>query len=752
MAAAMAPAKFLWIFWTTQGKHPAPGLPGQRLLRGIRSCRTPSTVGPRLPLTHQICPQIVAVQPDLGQAPTVYIEPPHLNPDAFVQRRIHQHRTGGLTASLANFRGIQTVDSQLAHRATLRWRHPERVAVRNKCDRAKETLLGQHRARQETAQQQQSVEHGPLDVTWRDNATGQPVRIPCTNACLAMTRLQHLLPFLNWPRPDLKLLRNEAVAGLTVGLMVIPQGVAYAALAGMPLQTGIYAAMLPALVAVLFSASTRLSVGPTALTCLLVSSSLSGLAPPGSAQWVALAMWLALLSGLLQVGLGLLRFGWLLNLVSAPVLMAFTQGAALLIISSQLPALLGLQDGWHGLATWSLGQNGQYWQHWHGGSALFGVGALTVLTLARRWKPAFPSVLLVVLAAAGVSVWTRFEASGGAVVGQLPEGLPGLSLPGLPDWRVLSALVLPTLVITLVSFLETASSAKVDSERAGQRWNQNQDLIGQGLGKIASGLSGAFPTSSSFARSALNIFAGAKTGWATLASVIVVLLSLLFFLPVLRHVPQAVLAAIVLTAVVGLLKPQAFVRLWRISRTEAAIAGVTLALTLLTAPRLYWGVLAGVLMGLSHFLYQRLHPRIVEVGLDADGSLRDRHVWHLPPLASQVYALRMDAALEFASASSLEQAVVAYLSQHPDTRHVCLFAQPINRIDATGVECLAKLEALLAARQITLHISGMKLPVESVLRSAGCLQANPGLHLYRNDAEAVQQLQQLQPQREPIRP
>ena len=738
----MAAAKFLWIFWTTQGKHPAPGLPGKRLFCGIRARSFPSTVRPRLPLTHQIRPQIVAVQPDLGQAPTIHIEPPHFHPDAFVQRRIHQHRTGGLTAGLANFRGIQTVDSQLAHRATLRWRHPQRVAVSDKRHRAIESLLGQQRARQATAQQQhQSVEHGPLEVTWRDNATGQPVRIPCTNAFLAMTRLQHLLPFLNWPRPDLKLLRDEAVAGFTVGLMVIPQGVAYAALAGMPLQTGIYAAMLPALVAVLFSSSLRLSVGPTALTCLLVSSSLSGLATPGSAQWVELAMWLALLSGLLQVGLGLLRFGWLLNLVSAPVLMAFTQGAALLIISSQLPALLGLQGGWQGLATWTLEQHGQ---HWHGGSALFGVGALTVLTLARRWKPAFPSVLLVVLAAAGVSAWTGFEASGGAVVGQLPEGLPGLSLPGLPGWSVLSALVLPTLVITLVSFLETASSAKVDSERAGHRWNQNQDLIGQGLGKIASGLSGAFPTSSSFARSALNIFAGAQTGWATLASVIVVLLSLLFFLPVLRHVPQAVLAAIVLTAVVGLLKPRAFVRLWRISRTEAAIAGVTLALTLLTAPRLYWGVLAGVLMGLSHFLYQRLHPRIVEVGLDADGSLRDRHLWNLPPLASQVYALRMDAALEFASASSLEQAVVAYLSQHPDTRHVCLFAQPINRIDATGVECVAKLEALLAARQITLHISGMKLPVESVLRSAGCLQASPGLRLYRNDAEAVQQLQQLQ--------
>ena len=156
-----------------------------------------------------------------------------------------------------------------------------------------------------------------------------------------MSRLHRLFPFLNWPRPDAALLRGEALAGLTVGLMVIPQGVAYAALAGMPLVTGIYASMLPALVAVLFSASVRLSVGPTALTCLLVSASLTGLAEPGSERWIQLAVWLALLTGGLQIALGFARFGWLLNLVNSPVLMAFTQGAAVLIIGSQLPAMLG---------------------------------------------------------------------------------------------------------------------------------------------------------------------------------------------------------------------------------------------------------------------------------------------------------------------------------------------------------------------------------------------------------------------------
>lgn len=183
------------------------------------------------------------------------------------------------------------------------------------------------------------------------------------------------LPFLAWPRPSGAVLRGDAVAGITVGLMVIPQGVAYAALAGMPLITGIYASMLPALVAVLFSGSVRLSVGPTALTCLLVSTSLTGLAEPGSPPWIALAVWLALLSGLLQVVLGLVRFGWLLNLVNAPVLMAFTQGAALLIIASQLPALLGLRGGWAGLTEPS---------QWHLPALAFGLGSVVFLRLARR--------------------------------------------------------------------------------------------------------------------------------------------------------------------------------------------------------------------------------------------------------------------------------------------------------------------------------------------------------------------------------
>jgi SulP family sulfate permease len=554
---------------------------------------------------------------------------------------------------------------------------------------------------------------------------------------MSLSFLYRWLPFLRWPRPSRALLQGEFMAGMTVGLMLVPQGVAYAALAGMPLVTGIYASLIPAMVAVLFSASTRLGVGPTALTSLLIGASLSGMAEPGSAQWVALAAWMALLSGVLQLAMGLARFGWLLNLVTSPVLTGFTQAAALLILGSQLASLTGLRSDWG--ALWSTPSPGLFDLV----AAAFGLGSLALLLLARRWRPAFPSAVVVV-GAAGVLSWAcGYADAGGAVVGALPSGLPAPYWPGALPWASFAELIMPVLVITLVSFLETASSAKVESQRSGERWDENQDLIGQGLAKISSGLCGSFATSASFSRSAINLYAGAKSGWATVFAIGLVLVVLLWLTPALYHVPQSVLAAVVVTAVTSLIKPGTFVRLWRVSRVEAFIGTVTFALTLATAPRMYWGVLVGLLMNLSHFLYQRLHPRIIEVGLHPDGSLRDRHLWHLPALAPQLLALRMDAELDFASASALDRRVTEHLAAHPDVLHLCLMAQPINRIDVTGVETFAQLRSLLEARGGTLHLSGLKLPVEQVLRQAGLLEAGPGLAMYRTDSEAVAALRGL---------
>ena len=552
------------------------------------------------------------------------------------------------------------------------------------------------------------------------------------NRGMTFITLTRWLPFLRWPRPDRHLLQGEFWAGMTVGLMLVPQGVAYAALAGMPLVTGIYASLVPALIAVLFSSSTRLGVGPTALTSLLIGASLTGMAEPGSAQWVALAAWMAILSGLLQLVMGIVRSGWLLNLVTSPVLSGFTQAAALLILGSQMRAFAGLQGGdWSALLTApSLGLFDLT-------AAAFGLGSLALLTLARRFKPTFPAAIVVVSAAGALSWALGYADAGGAVVGALPSGLPAPYWPGALPWSSFAALVMPVLVVTLVSFLETASSAKVESQRSSEQWNENQDLIGQGLAKISSGLCGSFATSASFSRSAINLYAGAKSGWATVFAIGLVLVVLLWLTPALYHVPQSVLAAVVITAVTSLVKPRTFVRLWKVSRVEAGISGITFALTLATAPQMYWGVLVGVMINLAHFIYQRLHPRIIEVGLHPDGSLRDRHLWQLPPLAPRLLALRMDAELDFASASALERRVADHLAAHPDVVHLCLLAQPMNRIDVTGVETFTQLLVMMQTRGGTLHLSGLKLPAEKVLRQAGLLDASTGLATYRTDADAL---------------
>jgi len=543
-----------------------------------------------------------------------------------------------------------------------------------------------------------------------------------------MAKLSHWFPFLNWPRPTRHLLHGEAIAALTVAVVMIPQSVAYAGLAGMPLVTGLYATFLPALAAVLFSASTRLSVGPSALSSVLVGASLVGMAEPSSTSWVALAVWLALLAGGLQLLVGLTRSAWVLNLVTSPVLAGFSQAAALLIIASQLPALIGLK--------------GSLAQLLHGPdldlqAMAYGIVSLALFVGAKRIAPRLP-IMLIVLAAAGAISYFSGYSHAGAVVGPLPQGLPALYWPGWPGWEQFSTLLAPALVLALVSSLEMASSAKIESQRDGKRWDASQDLVGQGVGKLASALSGSFATSTSFSRSALTLYSGAKTGWATVIATGFVLLVLLFLTPALSHVPTAVLAAVVVAAVSSLFKPRTFVALWQIDRVEATTAAVTFAVTILTAPRIYWGVLTGVLIGLAYFLYLRLHPRIIEVGLHPDGSLRDRHLWKLPPLAPHLYALRMDAELDFASATAMERAIVEHLAVHPDVRHVCLFAHPINRIDATGVEMFGQLRKLLAERGITLHISGIKLPVERVLLKAGELQDSPLLKMYRTDADALQ--------------
>lgn len=542
--------------------------------------------------------------------------------------------------------------------------------------------------------------------------------------------IRRLFPFLRWPRLSGGLLRGDLRAGIVVGLMVVPQSVAYAALAGMPPITGVYASLLPAVVAALFGAAPRVSVGPTALTCMLVYSALSGLASPGSAQWAELAAWLALTSGVLQLVLGVARLGWIINLVSSPVMMAFTQAAAVLIIGTQLAAVTGLA---------SLSSVFDGTPSWHAPSALFGVGSFVLLWGARKVWPTFPGVLVVVMGSALLSHWMGYAQMGGAIIGALPQGFPALVWPQPPPLPEQWHLLAPTLIIALVSFLEVASSARTDLAGTGG-WNRNQELVGQGLAKIAAGLCGAFPTSASFSRTALNLFAGARSAWATLFAVAVVLLILLFCTSVLAFVPRPVLASVVLVAVLGLLKPRQFQALWRISRIEASIALLTFVTTLATAPTLYWGIVLGVVLSLAHFHVRRLHPRVVEVGLHPAGVFRDRHHWALPALQADTYALRFDAALDFATSAAFADAIDRRLALHPNTRRVCLLAHSINGLDATGTESLLAVTDLLRMRRIEFCVCGLKTAVQVQLATAGWRLDPPWGRAFGTEAELLAHL------------
>ena len=545
------------------------------------------------------------------------------------------------------------------------------------------------------------------------------------------------LPFLDWPRLTAAQARQEILAGFTVALLVVPQSIAYATRAGMPAITGIYAALIPAFIALLFCRSQRLGVGPTALTSMLIAASLAPLAQPGSANWVNLALWLALLSGLMQLAMGVLRAGWLMNLIASPVMMAFTQASALLIVWSQVRPLVGWTPPPDGQPFWT----GAHWQ-----ACAMGLASLVLMVVLRRLAPRLPAILAAVVLA-GLASWALgFEQLGGEVVGPVPSGFPALALPHWPGWTELGTLIVPAAVIALVSLLETASSARVDNQDKGLPWDQDQDMIGQGLSKIAAAFSGSFATSTSFSRSALNLAAGAQTAWANAVCIAGVALTLLLLTPLLAPVPQATLAAIVVITVVNLLKPSQWRALWRISRTEALTAAVTFVVTLITAPRIYWGVVAGIVLTLTHLLYWRLHPRIIEVGMHPDGSLRDRHLWHLPPLAPHVLALRMDAPLDFSTAPAFEKGALDALRRAPHTRHFFLFAQPINRVDASGVEAFARVLADVRRQGITLHLVGLKLPAQRLQ------QADPtGRELvqYRTEAEALHAISRLPGDHEP---
>jgi len=549
--------------------------------------------------------------------------------------------------------------------------------------------------------------------------------------------LTRFLPFLRWFPMTGSTVKADFMAGITVALVLIPQSMAYAQLAGLPAYYGLYAAFLPVAVAALWGSSHQLGTGPVAVVSLLTASSLAVLAAPGSPDFVALAIMLALLVGVIQLLLGVFKLGVIVNFLSHPVIVGFTNAAAIIIGLSQVSKLFGVPMGRsEHFINDIIGVVKQIGDT-HLPTLAMGVAAIVLMWAIKRFKPQLPGVLIAVVLTTSLSWALGFEQTlGGKVVGSIPEGLPSLALPTL-DMSRLHALLSAALVISLVGFMEAISIAKAIAAKTKQRLDPNQELIGQGLANIVGSMSQAFPVSGSFSRSAVNMGAGAKTGMSSVITALFVLITLLFLTPLLYHLPQAVLAAIIIMAVIGLVNFEAVQHAWHANKHDGVASLVTFVATLAAAPHLDNGIMVGAGLALILFLMRTMKPRVAQLGRFKDGTLRDIKVNPGIPTSEHVVAMRFDGQLYFANVSYFEDTILGALADHPDAKYFLVVGDGINQLDASGEEVIHHLVTRLKDAGVTLVFSGLKKQVLDVMRATGLFKAITQANIFATEDQAL---------------
>lgn len=689
-----------------------------------------------------------------------------------------------------------------------------------------------------------------------------------------MILLASLFPFLGWLRDyNRNTLRADLLAGMTVALVLIPQSMAYAQLAGLPSYYGLYAAFLPPMVAALFGSSSLLATGPVAVVSLMTAASLEPLATAGSAAFIGYAVVLALLVGVFQFMLGLLRLGLVVNFLSHPVVNGFTSAAAIIIATSQLARIFGVEVDkaeHHYQTVLMVVEAACRSTHW----PTFAMAALAIAIMvgAKRLHPKLPGVLVAVVVTALLSWAMGFEHSkrigvdeiaspevrtmveafnrstldvqklatsrlaiqdkiaaagtpgdlagkaalldlnhelallvlqleekkeenrrqrtllrglvlvggedreggssfalrredspvaasdglqwrldvggsaldlnnlpivgGGAVVGAIPKGLPSLSLPQL-DMQIVFQLFPYAVIISLLGFMEAVSIAKAMAARTGQKLDANQELIGQGLANIIGALGSSYPVSGSFSRSAVNMQAGGVTGMSNIFSALLVLLALLFFTPLLYHLPQAVLAAVIMMAVIGLVNVKGFVHAWKIQKYEGIIAAITFVATLYFAPHLDKGILIGVGLSGAVFLHRRMRPKVTTLAMGKDGVLQCATDKRLQ-LCRHIAVVRFDGTLFFANASYLDEQIFKIRSANPGLAHILLVAEGINDMDSSGEEALTLLKDRLQSAGIGFSLCRIKEDVLALMRRSGLLEKIGTNDIYSSEEAALE--------------
>jgi SulP family sulfate permease len=544
-----------------------------------------------------------------------------------------------------------------------------------------------------------------------------------------MSRLSRYLPILDWGRRyDRATLTNDLVAAVIVTIMLIPQSLAYAMLAGLPPEIGLYASILPIIAYAIFGTSRTLAVGPVAVVSLMTLAAAGSVAPPGSPAFIAAALILALLSGLILLIMGVLRLGFLGNLLSHPVISGFITASGIIIASSQLKSILGISA--HGEAmpelVISLAANlGSV----NTPTLIIGVTSAAFLfwvrkglkpLLVRLGIPARPADLMakagpiVAVAASTVAVIAfDLEAQGVKVVGAIPQSLPPFTLPVF-DLALWQQLAMPALLIAVIGFVESVSVAQTLAAKRRQRINPDQELIGLGAANITAAFSGGYPVTGGFARSVVNFDAGAQTPAAGAFTAIGILISALLLTPYLHSLPIATLAATIIVAVLSLVDLRTPATLWRYSKSDFAALATTIGVTLLAGVEP--GVVSGVVLSLALYLWRASRPHAAIVGR-VPGTEHFRNVKrHAVMTNPALLTIRIDESLTYLNARWLEEFVLEQIAEHPQVRHLVLMCSAVNRIDASALESLEAINHRLTDARVTLHLSEVKGPVMDALQ------------------------------------
>ncbi len=544
---------------------------------------------------------------------------------------------------------------------------------------------------------------------------------------------------------------SDLLAATIVTIMLIPQGLAYSLLAGLPPEAGLYASVAPLLLYALFGTSRVLAVGPVAVVSLMTAAAISEQgALSGASPW-AIAITLAFLSGALLLLMGLLRLGFLANFLSHPVISGFISASGLLIAASQLKTIMGVRaEGQHvfdiltalarqipqtHVLTLSIGVSTIIFLFWvrKGLKPMLqrtGLGPKLADSLAKAGPVAAIAVTLT------LTWWLDWQTQGVKIVGAVPQGLPPFTLP-LWDLSLLKQLALPALLISIVGFAESVSVGQTLAAKRRQRIEPNQELVALGASNISASLSGGFPVTGGFARSVVNFDAGAQTPAAGIYTAVGIALASLFLTPALYFLPQATLSATIIVAVMSLVDLTIFKRTWQYSKADFAAALSTFVVTLALGVEL--GLVTGVTVSLTLFLYRASRPHIAEVGL-VPGTEHFRNVLRHSVLVNPtLVSLRVDESLYFANSKALEDHINQSMASMPNLQNVVLLCSAINDIDASALESLELIEARLLSAGIALHLSEVKGPVMDRLKHTHFLQHLSG-QVFLTHYQAIQAL------------